>query len=831
MRLAALIAMKNGHSFSAVQEAGKGAVASVTSAIFILFAVGALIGVWNLSGTIPTLVYYGIQILSPGWFYAATAIICGIVALSIGSSWTTAATIGVGLVGIATLIGVSPAITAGAVISGAYLGDKTSPLSETTVLTAQIVGVDVHEHIKRQVWTSVPAFLIALAVFLVLSVTGAVTISDAEVTSELNDLNEVFWITPLALLPLVLLAVLSIKKVPASLALIASTLFAGVLGAFLQPDVYADFVAGTGNVVVESIKAVWTAMANGFSIDTGIPDVDRLLSRGGMDSMLLTIWLILGAVTFGAMLEEFGLISRLIDPMIAAATSTGRLFLTVFACGFGLNVVAGDQYIALVLPSRIFKAEFAQARPRADQPVPARRRQRHRDLAAGAVELLRRVHGRHPRRLDAALPAVRGVLLRQPRAERAVRLHRIPHREDGTDRSRGERMTTQTEAAPGGAVAKMSVPTLTAMVVGGMVGAGVFSLPARFGVATGILGSLIAWAVAGAGMLMLAFVFQNLAIRKPDLDSGVFIYAKAGFGDYAGFNSAIGFWASSVAGNTFYWVFIMATIGAFWDGLGDGATFLAVALSTVGVWLFHILIARGVRDAAVINRIVTIFKILPILTFIVVLFFYFDPQVFADNWTATGYGDLGGLNEQVRNTMLITTFVFIGIEGASVYSRYAKRREDVGKATVLGFLSVLAIFALVTTSSYAVVPQPELAATRQPSMVGVFESVVGDWGEIFISVAVVVSVLGAYLAWTLMAAEVMYIPARADDFPEFLGRENEQRHADHRPRDDLARRPGAAAAHARRQRRAQLHAGPVHQPGADPVLPGGGVRPQARPHR
>jgi arginine:ornithine antiporter/lysine permease len=154
------------------------------------------------------------------------------------------------------------------------------------------------------------------------------------------------------------------------------------------------------------------------------------------------------------------------------------------------------------------------------------------------------------------------------------------------------------------------------------------------------------------------------------------------------------------------------------------------------------------------------------------LFFYFDAGVFSDNWTAYGYGDLGSLNEQVRNTMLITTFVFIGIEGASVYSRYAKRREDVGRATVLGFLSVLSIFALVTLSSYSVVPQPELADTRQPSMVGVFQSVVGDWGEVFISVAVIVSVLGAYLAWTLMAAEVMYIPARADDFPEFLGQEN-----------------------------------------------------------
>jgi arginine:ornithine antiporter/lysine permease len=326
---------------------------------------------------------------------------------------------------------------------------------------------------------------------------------------------------------------------------------------------------------------------------------------------------------------------------------------------------------------------------------------------------------------------------------------------------------------PPAAVATMSVPTLTAMVVGGMVGAGVFSLPARFGVATGILGSLIAWAIAGTGMLMLAFVFQNLAIRRPELDSGVFIYAKAGFGDYAGFNSAIGFWASAAAGNTFYWVFITATLGAFFDAFGDGDTVLAAAVGSAGVWLFHYLIARGVRDAAIINRIVTVLKILPILVFIVVLFVNLDAGVFADNWTASGYGDLGGLDEQVRNTMLITTFVFLGIEGASVYSRYARRREDVGRATVLGFLSVLSIFALVTLSSYAVVPQPELADTRQPSMIGVFESVVGDWGEWFISAAVIVSVLGAYLAWTLMAAEVMYIPAHNEDFPRFLGQENE----------------------------------------------------------
>ena len=333
-------------------------------------------------------------------------------------------------------------------------------------------------------------------------------------------------------------------------------------------------------------------------------------------------------------------------------------------------------------------------------------------------------------------------------------------------------MSTQTDAPSGSgpAIATMSVPTLTAMVVGGMVGAGVFSLPARFGVATGVLGALIAWAVAGTGMLMLAFVFQNLAIRKPDLNSGVFVYAKAGFGDYAGFNSAIGFWASAVAGNTFYWVFIGATLGATFESFGDGDTILAAGLSTAGVWLFHALIARGVRDAAVINRIVTIFKVIPILVFIIVLLVGFDADIFADNFL--GYDDLGSMTEQVKNTMVITTFVFLGIEGASVYSRYARRREDVGRATVLGFLSVLSIFALVTLSSYGVMPAEQIAATRQPSMVGVFEAQVGPWGGTFISVAVIVSVLGAYLAWTLMAAEVLYAPARDGDLPRFLGREN-----------------------------------------------------------
>ncbi|MGB3439111.1 MAG: Na+/H+ antiporter NhaC [Actinophytocola sp.] len=360
--VAALIVLKNGHPWDDVLGAGQRALTSITSALFILLAVGALIGTWNLSGTIPTLVYYGLQVLSPTWYYAATAAICGVIAMSIGSSWTTAGTIGVGLVGIASMLGMSAGITAGAVISGAYLGDKLSPLSETTVLTAQLVKVNVYEHIKRQAWTSVPAFCTALVLFGLIGLFWGPAPTDAgDTATELDALGDLYWITPLNLLPLLLLVILSIRKVPASLALMASAIFAGLMSVFTQYDVVRDFVADPSlNPVLTGIRAVWQTMATGFSMNSGIGDIDRLLSRGGMDSMLFTLWLIIGAVTFGTILEEFGLISRLIDPLIRAAKGTGRLFVTVFVTAFGLNVIAGDQYIALVLPSKVYRAEFAK---------------------------------------------------------------------------------------------------------------------------------------------------------------------------------------------------------------------------------------------------------------------------------------------------------------------------------------------------------------------------------------------------------------------------------------------------------------------------------------
>jgi arginine:ornithine antiporter/lysine permease len=322
------------------------------------------------------------------------------------------------------------------------------------------------------------------------------------------------------------------------------------------------------------------------------------------------------------------------------------------------------------------------------------------------------------------------------------------------------------------ATQKMPLLTLTAMVVGSMVGAGVFSLPRNFAQATGVWGALIAWAIAGAGMLMLAFVFQTLAVRKPDLDAGVYAYAKAGFGEFPGFFSAFGYWASACVGNVTYWVLIKSTLGTVIPGFGEGDTILAVAVSAVGVWAFHFMILRGVKEAAAINRIVTIAKLVPIVVFVVVLAVALRSEVFTANLWGGAERSFSGLFEQVKATMLLTVFVFLGVEGASVYSRYAQKRSDVGRATVLGFLSVLALFASVTILSYGVLPRAELGELRQPSMMGALESVVGPWGSAFIGIGLIVSVLGAYLAWTLMAAEVLFVAAKDDDMPRFLRREN-----------------------------------------------------------
>jgi arginine:ornithine antiporter/lysine permease len=319
---------------------------------------------------------------------------------------------------------------------------------------------------------------------------------------------------------------------------------------------------------------------------------------------------------------------------------------------------------------------------------------------------------------------------------------------------------------------KLSLPSLTAMVIGSMVGAGIFSLPRTFAAATGPFGAIIAWTIAAGGMFTLARLFQVLAERKPALDAGVYAYAKEGFGHYPGFLSAFGYWMGSCIGNVSYWVLIKSTLGAFFPVFGEGNTVVAILVASVGIWLFHFMILRGVQQAAAINMVVTIAKIVPIVTFIVLLIVAFKADLFRANfWGGEGM-PYTSLLEQVSATMFVTVFVFLGIEGASVYSRYARTRSDVGRATLTGFACVTTLMVLVSMLPYAVLARADIAGMRQPSMGAVLEAVVGQWGAIFVAIGLIVSVLGAYLAWSLICAEVLSAAARTGDMPRVFASEN-----------------------------------------------------------
>jgi NhaC family Na+:H+ antiporter len=330
--------------------------------VFILLAVGALIGAWNLAGTIPTVVFYGLGLLNPTIFYVAVAIICAVVGMVTGSSWTTAGTLGVAFVGMANVLGLPAPVAAGAVISGAYIGDKMSPLSETTILVPSIVGgVTVNEHIRGMTRTVVPAFVLALAIFLVMGLNTDVG-STSEKTKQAQDvLSTVFHISPWCLLPLVLLVALSILRVPPFLAIFGTAIFSCALAPFLQPQIVRDFVGKPEqNVILNAIEAAYKALGEGFVLTSPVEAVNSLFSRGGMVSMLTTVWLIFGALSFAAIMEHAGFLDRLIQPLVERAKSAGWLIATVVGTCVGLNIVAGDQYVADVLPSRAYRESFAR---------------------------------------------------------------------------------------------------------------------------------------------------------------------------------------------------------------------------------------------------------------------------------------------------------------------------------------------------------------------------------------------------------------------------------------------------------------------------------------
>ena len=357
--IAAIVAIQNGHRWKDLLQAIVDGISTAMGAVLILLSVGGLIGTWLMAGTVPSLIFYGLELLNPQLFYVATCLICAIAALSTGSSWTVAGTLGVALIGVALGLGLSPAAAAGAVISGAYFGDKMSPLSDTTNLAPAVAQTDLFTHIRHMVWTTTPSFVIALVLFTFLGFGADVETSDESLAALQTTLNDAFNITPFALIPLAVVFFMAFKKVPPLPTILFGALLGGFVAIVLQPETVLVFADSPDlNRGLAMTKGIWLALANGYVSTTGVAEVDDLLSRGGMSSMLVTIWLILTAMAFGAVLETSGMLMRLIESALKAARSTGSLIVTVVLTAIGINIVAADQYIAIVLPGKMFKAEF-----------------------------------------------------------------------------------------------------------------------------------------------------------------------------------------------------------------------------------------------------------------------------------------------------------------------------------------------------------------------------------------------------------------------------------------------------------------------------------------
>ena len=343
------------------QEAQKGIIDGIAVGLgptLILLSVGMLIGTWILCGTVPAMIYYGVQVLNPGIFYAASAAICALVAISIGSSWTVAGTLGIGLMGIAGSFDLSPNITAGAIISGAYFGDKLSPMSDTTNLASAATGVDLFDHIRHMLWTTVPSFTLALLIFALIGSADATT--PTEIDELQHSLAAEFNIGLHLLLPLLLMLVLVYKRFPAYPAIVVSALTGGVFAVLFQPDTVIRLAGDSEGLshFFTLFKGVWISLFNGYSSDSGNEFLDALLSKGGMSSMLNTVWLIICALGLGGVLERTGILNYLLQLALRGVKSTGSLIaVTVLTC-LGTNVLAADQFIAVALPGRMFSAEY-----------------------------------------------------------------------------------------------------------------------------------------------------------------------------------------------------------------------------------------------------------------------------------------------------------------------------------------------------------------------------------------------------------------------------------------------------------------------------------------
>lgn len=343
--------------------------------------------------------------------------------------------------------------------------------------------------------------------------------------------------------------------------------------------------------------------------------------------------------------------------------------------------------------------------------------------------------------------------------------------------------TTQAAASVG--THKLGVLALTALVVGSMIGGGVYSLPQNMAADASAGAVILAWVVTGIGMLFLGSAFVQLSAARPDLTTGIYSYARDGFGRYAGFNMSLGYWLSSVFGNVGFAILTMDSLNYFFPPYFDGGnTVPAILLGSVIIWLMNFMVLRGVHNAAFLNTISTVAKVVPLVVFVLILAFMFSLSHFTqDFWghasaavqSASGSvaeKPLGSVLSQVRSTMLVTLWVFIGIEGAVVVSDRAKDQASVAAATVIGFLVCLVLYAAMSLLPYGLLSQPELAAIANPSTAGVLQAAVGPWGAVLMNSGLLIAVLSCWLAWTILAAELPWASGKDRTFPRQFAVQN-----------------------------------------------------------
>lgn len=357
--IAAVVGLKNGVPWLEMVNGIINAVKQAMDAVLVLLAVGALIGTWAMSGTIASIVVYGLKFLDPAWFYPSTVVLCAVIAAGIGSSWSTMGTIGVGLMGIGYGLGLSPEITAGAIICGSYFGDKLSPLSDTTNLAAGVGGVNLFIHIRHMVWTTVPSIIIALIIFTAISYFEPTNGDTSFTDNAIVVINEYYHVAWYQLSPLLVVLIMAIKRVPAFITILTGALVGGLCAIIFQPTQVEQFVNRPDlHPIVISFVGIVNAMLDGYVVNTPYPQLNNLLSRGGVNSMLPIVWLILVALIFGGIMEGVGLLKKLVEFIMGSVRGIGSLITATIGTCLGCNLVASDQYMAIVLPGKMFQLEY-----------------------------------------------------------------------------------------------------------------------------------------------------------------------------------------------------------------------------------------------------------------------------------------------------------------------------------------------------------------------------------------------------------------------------------------------------------------------------------------